>query len=148
MADEFDDDTSGWMTIDSAPRAAALRHRRAAPRLVSRLYKQADDPTRARMLDELLRPLHPLSLLAVASGSFAVFMDHRPRPDDPRDLHAMARISADQIAALTEFVDQVDHRAIEQVAALMTLNAAHLVSFHASVASALVRSANLPSGLR
>lgn len=144
MADEFDDDMSGWMTMDTLHHDAAHRHRRAAPRLVSRLYQRADDDTRAQVLSALLRPLTPLSLLAVASGAFATFMDHRPRPGDPNDLGAMARISTDQIAALTEFVDQVDHRAIEQVAALMTLNAANMVSFHAALASALVRSAKLP----
>lgn len=138
MSDEFDDDVSGWMAGDSTL-SPLERQRRVAPRLMWRLYRQANETMRVQMLACLLHPLNPLSMLAIASGAFAVFIDHKPHADDPRDVGEVSRFSSDQIAALTEFVDQVDHDALERVANLFADHAMEMASSYSASVATLLR---------
>jgi hypothetical protein len=106
----------------------------ATPRIVSRLYREAAQPLRARMLRCLLEPMTSLSLVGVAAGAFSMFLTHRPRPDDACDLEAASRFTPEQIAELTAFVEQIDPRAVSEVATLVADHAVGLASFTATTA--------------
>ena len=80
------------------------RHRRAAARLVSRVYRSANQRLRADMLVCLLRPLGTLSLVGVASGAFAALLQRNGAAPDWLLLDEVARFSSDQILELAAFV--------------------------------------------
>lgn len=135
MADEFDEglDTSIW---HGGPKAEGHETDRAS---APRLYRAADAPMRARLLTCMLRPLGTLSLVAVAAGAFAVFLD-RTRPREISvTLDDVARFSNEQVFELARFVEQVSPEAMRQAAGLLSENAFGLAAFSASVALLLYR---------
>jgi hypothetical protein len=135
--DEFDD-LAGPSRAPTMPGSAgdALPRRRAmAARLVSRLYRAANEPLRADMLARLLRPLGTLSLVAVASGAFARFLPRHGGGPDQVSLDDVASYSSDQIRELAHFVHEVNPDAVQQVGRLLADNA---VGFSALSASALL----------
>ena len=135
MADEFDEglDTSIW---HGGPKAEGHETDRAS---APRLYRAADAPMRARLLTCMLRPLGTLSLVAVAAGAFAVFLD-RTRPREISvTLDDVARFSTEQVFELARFVEQVSPEAMRQAAGLLSENAFGLAAFSASVALLLYR---------
>jgi hypothetical protein len=137
MLDEFDDPAvpvhppaaTGWN------RDPVTRHRLAAARLVSRVYRSAGDRLRAEMLTWLLRPLGTLGLVAAASGAFARLLQHGSAAPEAVPLEDVARFSSDQIRELAQFVHEVDPEAILQIGRMLTDNP---VGVGALSASALV----------
>ena len=72
MSDEFDEIAGPVRRHRSSPNATSTNGRTvvSAARLVSRLYRSADQSLRARLLTCLVKPLSTLGLVAVASGVF------------------------------------------------------------------------------
>lgn len=100
------------------------------PRLVSRLYRASNRALRARLLDCLLRPLGPLSLLAVSSGTFASFLLRKRGASATLD--DATRFSGEQIAELARYVEQVSPEALQQFASMVADNPVSVAAFSAS----------------
>lgn len=140
MKDEFDDPVhpSPQPTLPASVGDATARHPIAAARLVSRVYRNANEPLRADMLACLLRPLGTLSLVAVASGAFARLLQHDGAAPERIRVEDAAHFSSEQIHELARFVHDVDPATLEQLAALLTdstlgvtaLSASALVLFY------------------
>ncbi len=89
------------------------------PELVGEVYEAAPAADRGHILEQLLRPLGVLSLVAVADGVFAKvrfragWQDMRVRLEDTQ------RIGAREVAALVEHVQQVSVEAVNGLAQLI-----------------------------
>jgi hypothetical protein len=139
MPDEFEDtiDAAVW---NHASATTVGRARRPVARLVARLYGAANAPLRAKILARLLRPLSPLSLVAVAAGAFAGFL-HRAGNEGTRvALHEVGQYSKEQIAELAHFVEQVSPDALMQIAGLVSDSPAGVTALGAAAAMLLLRS--------
>jgi hypothetical protein len=115
--DEFEDvafDAHLPMT-PAADGSANLRQRCATAKLVSRVYRAANDSLRARMLTQLLRPLGVLGLVAVASGAFARLARHDGLVPDTIPAEDIVRYSSEQIRELTMFVQEVNPDALQSL---------------------------------
>jgi hypothetical protein len=124
----------------SADGDADARKRSAIAKVVSRVYRVANDALRAQMLTHLLRPLGALALVGVASGAFARLVRRDGLVPDPISAEDLLRYSSEQIRELTLFVYQVNPEAlqplVEQLAQSATgfaaLSTAALVMLHRS----------------
>ncbi len=143
MSDEFDPDYALWhpTDLDNTVSQASQRLRKATPRLVSRLYRQAPQPLRTQMLQYLLSPLNTLSLMGVSAGAFAYFLDHKPKTDSEQDLDHASHFLPSQIAELTDFVEQVNPNTVAHMATMLASHAAALASIGATTAMLMRRSA-------
>ncbi|MEO5695536.1 MAG: hypothetical protein ABIQ60_00215 [Burkholderiaceae bacterium] len=141
MSDEFDDPAwpCGCPLRSGRAQARVDRRHDTIARLISRLYRSADDSVRARTLACLLRPLGTLSLAAVAAGAFGRYIGQGRGVDQPIDLVGAVTHSREQIMELARFVHQVNPQVIEQVTDLMAENALGMAAFSASVAVLLYR---------
>ncbi len=146
MSDEFDDESAHWhATVPALAASESQRLRHATPRLVSRLYRQAKQPLRTQMLDCLLRPLNALSLMGVSAGAFAYFLDHKPAVDSELDLDESSRFSPHQIAELTDFVEQVNPEAVQQMTTMLAEHALEIAAFSATAAVLMRRGTDVGS---
>jgi len=110
ITSEFDD------CVDPAATAAGRqpsRARSALPELIADAYRRAAAPLRRKLLEGLLRPVGSLALAAVASGAFSTFLLRRVTLED------VGRITADQVAALARFVDQVNPEVLQQILSML-----------------------------
>jgi hypothetical protein len=92
---------------------ADSRKRSAIAKVVSRVYRVANDALRADMLVHLLRPLGALARVAVASGAFARLLRHDGLVPDTISAEDIARYSSEQIRELTLFVHEVNPDALQ-----------------------------------
>jgi hypothetical protein len=113
--DEFEDVTfmARLPSTHSADGHAESRRRSAIAKVVSRVYRVANDALRADILTHLLRPLGALGLVAVASGAFAQLMRRDGLVPDPVSAEDMLRYSSEQILELTLFVHEVNPDALQ-----------------------------------
>jgi len=113
--DEFEDVTfvACPLLTPVADRRADSRKRSAIAKVVSRVYRVANDALRADMLTHLLRPLGALALVAVASGAFARLVRRDGLVPDPVSTEDMLRYSSEQIRELTLFVHEVNPDALQ-----------------------------------
>lgn len=142
MVDERDDPFDDGVWHPSAPRREEAAEAALAPaaRLISRLYSAASAPLRARMLSGLLRPLSPLSLVAVAAGAFAGFLQHANVDDIMVAVDDVGRFTSEQVFELARFVEQVSPDALQQAASLVADNPVNAAAFSVAVAMLLTRS--------
>lgn len=84
-----------------------------APALLGQLYAQAPAPLRSSLLDQLLRPLGLLSLVAVAGGTFARLKSRSGWHDGPPPLEHLRDITPADVVALAEHVQQVSAEVVE-----------------------------------
>lgn len=108
------DDPAGWPAAQT--REIALSH------LVADVYEAATPPLRARLLECLLRPLHPLGLVAIAAGAFGGFLHRAHWTRFTVSLDDAVHYTSSQIFELARFVDQVQPEVFHQVAALLADN--------------------------
>lgn len=141
MSDEFDDafDGSGLRGRLIPLSAVDDVRRPKVPRLMSRLYRTAAGPLRARMLRCLIRPLGPLGLAAIASGAFADFLRRGGERSLDIPLDGLGRYSNDQLVELVQFVQQVSPEAIQQVTSLLSDAPMGSAAFTAAAAVLLAR---------
>jgi hypothetical protein len=89
------------------------------PELVAEVYASAPADERGQLLEQLLRPLSVLSLVAIADGVFAKirfrsgWQDLRVRPDDLQSVH-----TADVIA-LVDHAQQVSVETVDSLAQML-----------------------------
>jgi hypothetical protein len=140
--DEFEDDIA-VARLPKTPGAegdANSRKRAAIAKVVSRVYRAANDTLRSAMLAHLLRPLGVLGLVAVASGSFARLVRRDGLAPDTIAAEDIVRYSSEQIRELTLFVHEVNPDAlqplVDQLAqsgmGIAALSTAALVLLHRS----------------
>jgi hypothetical protein len=104
-------------------------------RLVGQVYETAPANERCRMLEQLMKPLGVLSLVAVANGVFAKIWfrsgwhDLHIRPDDVQN------VQASDVIALVQYVEQAS---IETVDALAQMVAAWPAMAGSAVAALLI----------
>jgi hypothetical protein len=141
MSDEFDDalDHRGPRSRLIPLSAVDDVRRPKVPRLMSRLYRTAAEPLRARMLRCLIRPLGPLGLAAIASGAFADVLRRGGERSLDIPLDSLGRYSNDQVVELVQFVQQVSPEAIQQVTSLLSDTPMGSVAFTAAAAMLLAR---------
>jgi hypothetical protein len=130
--------TPGATGVPSALPAQALEERAldgsdiTIAELVGRVYEAAPAPERSRLLEQLLRPLSVLSLVAVAGGVFASlrfrsgWQDFHVRIEDTHSVHAV------DVIALVDFVQQVSTEAVDGL--VQTLGASSWVTGSAAAA--------------
>lgn len=141
MTDEFDEVGIPVQHLRARrpERDAITRQRFPVARLVSRAYRSASEPLRARMLACLLRPLGTLSLVAVASGAFGKFL-HRDRATlDMSAIDDIARYSGDQFLELARFVHEVNPETLQQLVALLADNTVGVAALSASAIALIYR---------
>lgn len=86
------------------------------PALVAEVYEAAPAQERCHLLEQLLRPLGVLSLVAIADGIFAAARfrsggrDFHVRPED------MQSVRADHVIALADHAQQVSVEAVDGLA--------------------------------
>jgi hypothetical protein len=110
ITSEFDD------CVDPAAKTGGrrpFRPRSALPELIADAYRRSAAPVRRMLLERLLLPVGSLALAAVASGAFSTFLLRRVTLDD------VARITAEQMAELARFVDQVNPDVLRQILSML-----------------------------
>ncbi len=150
MSDEFDEIAGPVRWHRSSPNAAATsdRTRFSAARLVSRLYRSADQSLRVRLLACLVKPLSTLGLVAVAAGAFTGLLRRGSPEGSTGAIDDVAQYSSQQIFELASFVEQVSPEALQQLGTMLADNPVGITAFGASAAVLLLnalRSRSLPS---
>jgi hypothetical protein len=92
---------------------AHSRKRSAMAKVVSCIYRSANDALRADMLRQLLRPLGMLGLVAVASGAFARLVRRDGLVPDAISAEDLVHYSSEQIRELALFVHEVNPEALQ-----------------------------------
>ena len=98
----------------------------ALPELVCRAFASGPPTLRARMLETLLQPLRPLSLVAVAAGAFGRYLHRDAWGRVQVSVDDALAFTADQVSDLAGFVIQVAPDALVQAAQLAQLAASVL----------------------
>ena len=117
---------------DAADAADAGPDEIAIPVLVGQVFEAAPASERGRLLEQLMRPLGVLSLMAVAGGVFASlrfrggWQDFHVRLDDAQRVHA------GDVIALVDHVQQVSVEAVDGLA--QTLMASPIMAGSAAAA--------------
>jgi hypothetical protein len=100
-------------------RRRALVVRTSLAKLIAQLYAQASPATRARLLANLLRPVGPLALVAIAAGAFARLLPHTRWHGAELSLDDAARIGPHQIVELVRYVEQKSPEVLWQLPQLV-----------------------------
>jgi len=124
----------------SADGNADSRKRSAIAKVVSRVYRVANDALRAEMLTHLLRPLGALALVGVASGAFARLVRRDGLVPDPISTEDMLRYSSEQIRELTLFVYQVNPDALQPLVEQLAQSATGIAALSTTALVLLHRS--------
>lgn len=88
--------------------------------LVAEVYESASPALRSRVLEQLLRPLGLLSLVAVANGIFADICFHSGWPDMHIQIKDAQKVQTSDVAALVERVQQVSGDSINGLARMLS----------------------------
>ena len=92
----------------------------AIPRLVADVYTIAPEAERGRLIEQLLRPLGVLSLVAVAGGVFAKIRFQSGWRDLNVRIEDIQNIRPADVAALVEHAQQVSVEAVDGLAQMLT----------------------------
>ena len=87
--------------------------------LVGQVYESAPAAERSRLIEQLLRPLGVLSLVAVANGIFAKIRFRSGWPDLHVRLEDVQNVQASDIIALVNHVQQVSVQAVNDLAGVL-----------------------------
>jgi hypothetical protein len=99
-----------------------LTHTTAAdpvPVLLGRVYAEAPAPLKRRLLEHLLKPLGLLSLATVCNGAFANLALSRDWSQMGIRTEMAQAVDADQVRALTGYVQQVNWQAVTNLSQLL-----------------------------
>ena len=87
--------------------------------LVGQVYESAPVAERSRLIEQLLRPLGVLSLVAVANGIFAKIRFRGGWPDLHVRLEDVQNVQASDIIVLVNHVQQVSVQAVNDLAGVL-----------------------------
>ena len=105
--------------IRPAPMVKVVVHRTSVARLLALLYRQAPPALRVDLLAQLLRPVGPLALVAIAAGAFGRLLPSQrwqtvqPSADDAQ------RFSPQQVYELVRYVEQKSPELLTQLPQLV-----------------------------
>ena len=147
--DEFEDVTfvARVRMTPAADADANSRKRVAIAKVVSRVYRAANDALRSDMLTHLLRPLGVLGLVAVASGAFARLMRRDGLVPETISADDIARYSSEQIRELTMFVHEVNPDALQPLVEQLAQNGMGIAALSTAALVMLLRSSRGRSAL-
>lgn len=89
------------------------------PELVAQVYETAPPALRGRLLEQLLKPLGVLALVAVANGIFAKIRFQSGWPDVHVRLEDAQRVQPSDVIALVDRVQQVNVEALDGLARML-----------------------------
>ena len=89
------------------------------PALVARVYAEATPAMRGRLLEQLLKPLSLLSLVAVANGLFAKLTMGDGWVQRKISLEDANQVDASDVIALVNHVQQVSAQAVESLSKII-----------------------------
>lgn len=92
----------------------------AIPRLVAEVYAEALEVDRCHLLEQLLRPLGALSLVAIADGMFAKVRFRGGWQDLTVRLEDIRTVRASDVMALVDHAQQVSVETVDGLAQLLT----------------------------
>ncbi len=104
---------------DAAGLAPALPEDAAIPQLLGQVYEAAPASERSRLVEQLVRPLGLLSLVAVAGGVFAGIRLRGGWPDFHVRLEDLPSVRASDVMALAEHAQQVSVEAVDGLAQVL-----------------------------
>jgi len=81
-------------------------YRTSLARLLANFYDEAPPATRLQLLSNLLKPVGPLALVAIAAGAFSRLLPSVRWQDATPSLDDVQRFSADQVMELVQYVQQ------------------------------------------
>ena len=87
--------------------------------LVAQVYESAPPALRSRLLEQLLKPLGVLSLVAVANGIFANIRFHSGWPDMHIQIEDAQSVQSSDVIALVERVQQVSVESVNGLARML-----------------------------
>lgn len=90
------------------------------PELVAEVYEGAPATERGHLLEQLLRPLGVLSLVAIADGIFAKIRFRSGWQDLNVRLDDIQNVRASHVAALVDHAQQVSVEAVDGLAQMLT----------------------------
>ena len=105
--------------IRPAPMVKVVVHRTSVARLLVLLYRQAPPALRVDLLAQLLRPVGPLALVAIAAGAFGRLLPSQrwqtvqPSADDAQ------QFSPQQVYELVRYVEQKSPELLTQLPQLV-----------------------------
>jgi hypothetical protein len=92
----------------------------SVPSLIGQVYESAPPSLRARMLEQLMRPLGILSLMTVANGVFATIRLRHPSIDPNVALEDTTAIGPGDVEKLADWVQQVGVEAFDGLTQLLS----------------------------
>lgn len=118
------------------------------PRLVAEVYEAAPENERAHLLEQLLRPLGVLSLVAIAGGIFAKIRFRSGWQDLKVPLEDLHQVHAADVMALVDHAQQVSVETVDGLAQMLIASPALASSAAAALlVAALVQRASRRSGI-
>ena len=104
---------------DTPGPAPTLPDDAAIPALLGEVYEAAPASERSRLVEQLVRPLGLLSLVAVAGGVFAGIRLRGGWPDFHVRLEDLPSVRASDVMALAEHAQQVSVEAVDGLAQVL-----------------------------
>lgn len=104
---------------DTADPAPTPTDDAAIPKLLGQVYEVAPVSERSRLVEQLVRPLGLLSLVAVAGGVFAGIRLRGGWPDFHVRLEDLPNVRASDVMALAEHAQQVSVEAVDGLAQVL-----------------------------
>lgn len=89
-----------------SPAAGPRVYRTSLSRLLANFYEEAPPLLRLQLLSNLLKPVGPLALVAIAAGAFARLLPNARWQNATPSLDDVQRYSADQVMELVQYVQQ------------------------------------------
>lgn len=93
--------------------------RTSVARLFARLYAQCAPAQQARLLNQLLRPVGPLALVAIAAGAFGRLLPTQRWQSIQVSASEAARFKAEQVMHLVRYVEQKNPELLLQLPQLV-----------------------------
>ncbi len=90
------------------------------PALVARVFEEAPAAMRGRLLEQLIKPLSLLSLVAVANGLFARITAGNGWSSREVNVEDANRVNPADVVALVHHVQQVSVQAVESLAKIIS----------------------------
>ncbi len=109
-----------WESAAHAPRPKASDD--AIARLVAEVYASSTEIDRGHLLEQLLRPLGILSIVAVADGIFAKARFRNGWQELNVRLEDIRGVCADDVIALVDHAQQVSVEAVDGLAQMITMS--------------------------
>lgn len=105
--------------LQPAPTVRVVVRRTSVARLLATLYRQAPAALRADLLSQLLRPVGPLALVAIAAGAFGRLLPPSRWQGVQVSADDTAQISPQQVLDLVHYVEQKSPELLAQLPQLV-----------------------------